>query len=135
MKKFIIFIFIIVFIGIQFISVEMLNPPVTDYVNWDLQQTLDFAKRACFDCHSNETEWPWYSKVAPVSWLIADDVKKARERLNFSTGNLKEAKKAADEVMEEKMPLKSYLFLNPKAKLTQEEKQAFMRGLRNTFGD
>jgi hypothetical protein len=135
MKKFLWTFFIITIIGIQFIPVEMTNPPVTETVSWDSQQTFDFAKRACYDCHSNETKWPWYSKIAPVSWFIAGDVNEAREHLNFSTGNLKEAKDAAEEVMEERMPLRRYLFLHSEAKLSQEEKQAFMKGLRNTFGE
>lgn len=135
MKKFLTYLFIIAVVGIQFIPVDISNPPVTDGVNWDSQQTFNFAKRACFDCHSNETEWPWYSKVAPVSWIIASDVNEGREHLNFSTGNLENANEAAEEVMKEKMPLKPYVFMHLKAKLTQEEKQDFMKGLRNTFGE
>jgi hypothetical protein len=134
MKKFIYLLLFVAVVGIQFIPVEISNPPVTENVYWDSQQTFELAKRACYDCHSNETQWPWYSRIAPVSWFIANDVNEAREHLNFSTGNLKNAKEAAEEVMEEKMPLKSYLFLHPKAKLSQEEKQAFIKGLKNTFG-
>ena len=60
------------------------NPPVVKEPNWDSQQTRDLAKRACFDCHSNETVWPWYSKIAPISWLVANDTYDGRSRLNFS---------------------------------------------------
>jgi len=134
MKK-IIFIIVIILIGIQFIPVNISNPPVTYSVDWDSQQTSDFARRSCYDCHSNETVWPWYSKVAPVSWIIAGDVNDGREHLNFSTGNLKDAKDAAHEVMQENMPLKSYLVLHPESKLTMEEKQIFIKGLKNTFGN
>jgi hypothetical protein len=50
------------------------NPPVTKEPAWDSSRTRELAKRACFDCHSNETTWPWYSNVAPESWLIQRDV-------------------------------------------------------------
>ncbi len=61
------------------------NPPVLQEPNWDSPQTRALAQRACFDCHSNETEWPWYSHVAPVSWLVQRDVEEGREKVNFST--------------------------------------------------
>ena len=60
------------------------NPPVMQEPQWDSPQTRALTKRACFDCHSNETVWPWYSNVAPVSWLIYRDVSKGREHFNFS---------------------------------------------------
>ena len=60
------------------------NPPVAAEPLWDSPQTRDLAVRACFDCHSNETEWPWYSNVAPISWLVQRDVEEGREELNFS---------------------------------------------------
>src|SRR4030067_2438882 len=60
------------------------NPPVVIEPNWDSQQTRMLAKRACFDCHSNETIWPWYSNIAPASWLIYYDAIEARRNFNFS---------------------------------------------------
>src|SRR5205085_3447155 len=60
------------------------NPPVAAEPNWDSPQTRSLAQRACFDCHSNETVWPWYSKIAPVKWLVAKDVADGRRKLNFS---------------------------------------------------
>ena len=56
---------------IQFVPVERPNPPVLREPNWDSPETRALAQRACFDCHSNETTWPWYSQVAPVSWLTS----------------------------------------------------------------
>lgn len=50
------------------------NPPAVSQIAWDSPQTLDLAQRACFDCHSNETKWPWYTNIAPFSWLIQRDV-------------------------------------------------------------
>ena len=64
------------------------NPPVAAEPNWDSPQTRELAQRACFDCHSNETTWPWYSNVAPVSWLVQHDVDEGREYLNFSRWGL-----------------------------------------------
>ncbi len=63
------------------------NPPVAAEPAWASAQTRALAVRACFDCHSNETTWPWYSNVAPVSWLIQRDVDEGRRRLNFSEWN------------------------------------------------
>jgi hypothetical protein len=53
------------------------NPPVQQEPPWNLAETRVLTERACFDCHSNETRWPWYSNVAPVSWLVQRDVMKA----------------------------------------------------------
>ena len=60
------------------------NPPVVQEPSWNRPETRAIVKRACFDCHSNETVWPWYSNVAPVSWLIYRDVAEGRQHLNFS---------------------------------------------------
>ena len=66
-------------------GVSFTNPPVMSEPKWDSPQTRALAQRACFDCHSNETAWPWYTHIAPVSWLTAHDVIDGRSRLNFST--------------------------------------------------
>jgi hypothetical protein len=76
---------VVIFIGLQLIPVNRTNPPVTTQLKWDSPQTKALARRACMDCHSNETVWPWYSYVAPASWLIYYDVQKGRDALNFST--------------------------------------------------
>lgn len=75
---------VVVLVGIQFIPVDRSNPPVTSDVQAPAEVDA-ILRRACYDCHSNETVWPWYSRVAPVSWLIAEDVEEGREELNFST--------------------------------------------------
>ncbi|MFO7445186.1 MAG: heme-binding domain-containing protein [Ignavibacteriaceae bacterium] len=133
MKIFLIVI-IVLLIGIQFIPVDRSNPPVIYNVKWDSQQTQEFAQRACYDCHSNETNWPWYSYTAPASWFLASHVSEGREHMNFSTGKLDDAGEAAEEVELGKMPLKSYLLLHGEADLTEEEKKAFIAGLKKTFG-
>lgn len=86
-------------------------------------------RRACYDCHSNETVWPWYSKVAPASWLVADDVEHGRRHVNFSTWNRRtpeEQAKAMKTVWEEveagEMPLWQYRPLHPAARLSDADK-------------
>ena len=117
-----------IFVIIQLIPVERANPPVVS----DLEApppVKDVLKRACYDCHSNETKWPWYSYVAPVSWLIAHHVEEGREHLNFSTWGQMGAERRrhkAHEIREEveagKMPLPIYLFAHPDAALDDGEK-------------
>ena len=90
---------------------------------------MSVFKRSCYDCHSNETEWPWYSYIAPVSWLVSSDVKDGRLHLNFSKwGNFsrKDIVKLKEEIWEEiergKMPLGKYIFMHPEAELDHKEK-------------
>jgi hypothetical protein len=118
---------------IQLVSFERTNPPVTG----DLQappEVKALLQRACYDCHSHHTEWPWYTAVAPISWLTHRDVVEGRKHLNFSTWAqvppARQAKKLAevvDEVSEDEMPPWFYLPLHPHAKLTAEEKQVLVR--------
>ena len=87
-------------------------------------------RRSCADCHSNETVWPWYSNVAPVSWLVANDVNRARRHLNLSTWNRlspadrqEAAEHIREEVLEGEMPLAIYLPLHPEARLSDADKK------------
>ena len=107
------------------------NLPVQAEPRWDSPQTRELAKRACFDCHSNETVWPWYSNVAPVSWLIQKDVDEGRSRLNLSEWNRpqREARNAARQIQRGAMPLSNYLMMHPSARLSSDEAQALIRGL------
>jgi len=119
---------VVVFLAIQLVPVNRTNPPVVA----DFDGPPDVAKvlrTSCYDCHSNETSWPWYSRVAPVSWLVAHDVEEAREHLNFSAwGSLdsKRRAKLADEIWEEvedgEMPLKQYLIAHSEARLGDDAK-------------
>lgn len=112
------------------------NPPGRMEPTWDSPQTRELAVRACFDCHSNETRWPWYSWVAPVSWLVAHDVEDGREHLNFSEFNREQedADEAAEEVEDGEMPLWFYKPLHSEARLNEEEQAALIRGLEATLG-
>ena len=113
-----------------------MNPPETKEPAWNSPETRDLMHRACFDCHSNETVWPWYSNIAPVSWLVQRDVNGGRSHLNFSEWNLpqKRAKDVAEQVKEGEMPLWFYLPMHPAAKLTAAEKQALIDGVEKSLG-
>ena len=108
------------------------NPPVTAEPQWDSQQTRDLVTRACYDCHSNQTTWPWSSNIAPVSWLIQHDVEEGRSRLNFTEWNQpqREVDNAARQVQRGAMPPSYYGIMHPTANLTPDEKQALIQGLQ-----
>jgi mono/diheme cytochrome c family protein len=117
------------------------NPPVVAEPNWDSLQTRELAERACFDCHSNETVWPWYASVAPISWLVQRDVVEGREHLNFSDWNQShdehgheghEPEEMGETVLEGEMPPAQYLLNHPEARLTDEERAALAAGLAAT---
>lgn len=116
------------FIAIQFVPVERSNPPVQSEVPASAQ-VRDVLRRSCYDCHSNETVWPWYSHVAPVSWLVAKDVREGREELNFSAWNrispqkqVKKLKKSWKEVEEGEMPMPIYLVTHHEARLSADDR-------------
>lgn len=119
---------LIALIGIQFIDVERTNPVVTADLKAPVAIKELFIK-SCYDCHSNQTEWPWYSYVAPVSWLVANDVAEGRKHLNFSDweklpGRKKEElkKEIWEEVRDDKMPMTIYTYTHPEAKLDFTQK-------------
>ena len=94
----------------QAFRIDTTNPPLQQDVAAPPEVDL-LLRRACYDCHSNETVWPWYSDVAPLSWFLARDVREGRRELNFSTWNAYDAKKkakklkeSAEEVAEGEMP-------------------------------
>lgn len=112
------------------------NPPVVSEPNWDSPETRALAEKACFDCHSNETTWPWYSNVAPVSWLTQHDVDEGRAVLNFSEwgsgGEGEEGEEIGEVIWEGEMPPAQFLLTHPEARLTDAEKQQLIRGLTAT---
>jgi len=112
------------------------NPPVVAEPNWDSPRTRELFMRACGDCHSNETVWPWYSRVFPVSTLIANDVNEGRVRFNISEWGVREneAGESAEIVQEGEMPPAQFLLMHPEARLTPAEKQELIKGLIATFG-
>jgi mono/diheme cytochrome c family protein len=115
-------------------SGERTNPKVEGTVAWDSPETKALFDRACADCHSHETRWPWYSYVAPISWYVIHDVEEAREHFNVSSRDLGDADEAAEEVEKGKMPLDEYVKLHSEAKLSDAERAALIAGLKKTFG-
>jgi hypothetical protein len=112
------------------------NPPVTAEPSWDSARTRQLAVAACFDCHSNEVDYPAYASIAPFSWAVADHVEEGRERLNFSEWDRRqgEAHEAAETVLEGEMPPFYYMVAHPDARLTDAEKRELADGLRASLG-
>jgi len=128
-------IILLILVGIQLIPIDRTNPAVSREVQWDSPATRELAQRACFDCHSNETVWPWYSYVAPVSLRVADHVQEGREHLNFSAWDQPnvDLEEVVENIERGEMPLSDYLLMHPEAKLSDSEKQALLDGLKATF--
>ena len=126
-------IFAIVFLILaQFVRINRTNPPVeTDVPSpADVKSAL---RAACYDCHSNETKWPWYSHVAPMSWLLAYDVSEGREELNFSTWQrydaqkqMKKLKETIETMNQGEMPPWYYTMIHPEARLSDRGRQAII---------
>lgn len=111
------------------------NPPVIQEPTWDSPRTRELAARACFDCHSNETKWPWYADVAPFSWVVERDVEAARTVINFSTWNrtFDLAAYSGESIITGGMPPAKYRMAHPEADLTREEMRDLARGLDATL--
>lgn len=124
-----------VFVLMQFVPVPKENPPVTQSVVWDSPETEQLARNACYDCHSNETKWPWYTNVAPVSWRVAMHVIEGREHLNFSEWDKPqtESEEIIESITEGEMPLSDYVMMHSEADLTTAEQTALINGMRITF--
>lgn len=112
------------------------NPPVAQEPSWDQPATRALAARACFDCHSNESRWPWYSHVAPVSWLVQYDVDEGRRAVNFSEWQrtYEEAGESAESVLEGEMPPAIYVLMHSSARLSPGERRSLAAGLTATLG-
>lgn len=144
---------ILIFLAIQLLPVWLLqnNPPVVAEPAWDSPETRALAERACFDCHSNETKWPWFTRIAPASWLATFDTVRGRRELNFSEWGVArsggEAEEGTDDydnysrgereggdemsevILSGEMPPAIYLAMHPEAQLTDAEKQQLIDGL------
>ena len=111
------------------------NPPVTYEIKWDSPETEKLARAACFDCHSNETRYPWYSNIAPVAWLVNHDINEARRKMNFSIGSKLFSDQMEKQIESGAMPKPYYLPLHPEANLTDAQKKQLIDGLIATFGE
>ena len=126
------------FLAIQLVPYgrDHTNPPVTGEPSWDAPETRALAKQACFDCHSNQTEWPAYASIAPASWLVQRDVNEGRAALNFSEWSRpqEEAKEATEEVREGEMPPAAYMLVHAHARLNAGDRDRLARGLARSLG-
>lgn len=118
----------VILVAMQLIRVDSTNPPIDSDIptSTEVKSTL---RRVCYDCHSNETEWPWYSHIAPISWFLAWDVREGRAELNFSTWSqystqqqLKKLKESWEQITKDEMPPWFYLLLHPEAQLSAAER-------------
>ncbi len=125
----------VVFVLIQLIPMSRNNPPVTQDVAAP-SQVESILRRGCYDCHSNQTRWPWYSRVAPVSWLVVRDVNRGRKHLNFSTWDkyaddpetvIRKLKNIEKFSHNGAMPLWYYLPEHDEARLSEVDRQVIAR--------
>lgn len=128
--------FVVVLVAIQFVPYgrDHSNPAGGRQIAWDSPRTEQLMTGACMDCHSNLTKWPWYSNVAPISWLVQKDVEDGREALNLSTDGEVEVDEMIEAIREGSMPPWQYKPTHPGARLSDQEKQDLIRGLEATFG-
>jgi hypothetical protein len=124
---------LVLLVGSQFVPVNRSNPAIETEV-LPPATVRAILRRACYDYHSNETAWPWYSRIAPVSWLVAHDVRKGREEVNFSAWNRmptqkqeRKRKETSKEIEEEEMPPWYYLGVHRTAALSAEDKSTLRR--------
>lgn len=110
------------------------NPPVQHHIHWDSPQTEAMIRRACYDCHSNETHWPWFTRLAPASWVSASTVNTARSHFNLSVTQLDTgyAELMAWMIESRTMPPDTYRSFHPEADLTAEERAQLAAGIRLT---
>ena len=111
------------------------NPPVVSEPNWSSPQARALVKEHCFQCHSNETNWTWYSNIAPGSWLIAYDVIKGRQEFNFSDWNNHPGKleKMVEAIQEGEMPPIQYWIVHPSSRMNEQQKQELIDALRSSI--
>lgn len=129
----------VIALGIQLVPIARTNPAVAKEPAWDSTETRALYMRACGDCHSNESKWPAYAYVAPVSWFVINHVNEGRDSFNTSEFALsgskatKLANSAAKQIERGDMPLPSYLLIHNEAKLTAAERTALINGLKASF--
>jgi len=129
----------VVLLAVQLVLVNRTNPPSlgTLAAPPQIDATL---KRACYDCHSNETRWPWYSRVVPLSWFIVHDVTLGRKEVNFSEWGIyysatrrRKLEWMGRALREENMPPWSYRLLHPGGRLTEAERAALQRWIESAL--
>jgi hypothetical protein len=147
MKKKILWGVLAIAVGIQLIRPEQTNPAVAPGADFLVATQADPAvaqivKQACYDCHSHETKWPWYSHINPIGWVVSDHVVEGRDELNFSDWTSYSAKKAdhkleesIEYVKKDEMPLPGYVLLHDEARLNKKQKDSLLVFLRKVRGE
>tara|TARA_B110000495_G_C22993212_1_gene585178 strand:+ start:1030 stop:1464 length:435 start_codon:yes stop_codon:yes gene_type:complete len=134
MKKKFLIVLAIILVLIQFVRIDKTNPELVienDFIEImkPKAEITSMIKASCYDCHSNQSNYPWYTNVAPVSWLVKNHINEGRRHFNFSEWNqysLEDRKEilheCAEEVVEKVMPMKPYLLVHSEANLTDEQR-------------
>ena len=126
----------VIFVLIQLIPFgrNHTNPAVVSEPSWSSPQARALAKEHCFQCHSNETEWPWYSNIAPASWLIAMDVIEGRREFNFSDwrNNPGELNEMVEVIQSGEMPPIQYWIFHPNSRMDDQQKQELIQALESS---
>ena len=142
MKKKIFLAIIAIIVLIQFFRIDKTNPEViteNDFITitQPSEEVTTILKTACYDCHSNESKYPWYTNIAPISWWVKQHINEGREELNFSEWGTFKAKKKdhkleelIEEVEEGEMPLKEYTWTHAEANLTKEQKELLIQWIK-----
>ena len=142
-KKNILKVIVAVLVIIQFFTIDKTTTPVdvtTDFISVTQppKKVAEIIKTSCYDCHSNQTNYPWYTNVAPVSWWVGHHIEEGKEHLNFSNWTAYSDKKADhkleefyEEVEEGEMPLESYTIVHGEAKLSQEDKELLISWVKS----
>ena len=146
--KIIALILVVGFVGIQFVPTDLNQSdtvPKTDFllVNNTQENISALLQESCYDCHSNNTEYPWYNKVQPVAWFLEDHINEGKEELNFNEWDAysnrrknSKLKSIISQVKDDEMPLASYTLIHKDAKLSNSEKTLiidYMKNLKETL--
>ncbi|SEG41846.1 Haem-binding domain-containing protein [Halpernia humi] len=146
MKK-VLIVLLVAFVIIQFFRIDKTNPPVnkgTDFLSIKNtpENVAQLIKTSCYDCHSNETKYPWYTNIQPVAWFLQNHIEDGRKHLNFSTFATYEPKRqarklseAAEEIEQGEMPLDSYVLIHTNANLSAEQKVTLINYFKKIEND
>lgn len=146
MKK-IIVVLLVAFVMIQFFPIDKTNPPPTlgmDFlkIKNSPEKIVKIMRTSCYDCHSNETQYPWYSSISPISWFLKNNINEGRKHLNFSTFAVYEPKRQLHKIEEciemvekKEMPLESYYVGHQDAKLTDEQRAELVQYFKRVKED
>ena len=144
--KIILLILLVLFVGIQFVPTKRNQTgmiPITDFMKvYDVPTEVStILKTSCYDCHSNNTQYPWYNKVQPVAWFLESHIQDGKSELNFNewknySNRRKKSKlkSISSQIRKDKMPLSSYTFIHGDAKLSESKKELIIKWIDNLRG-